>query len=439
MVRIIDLKKCLSDDLENLDFLTRPSFDLSHIIPNVQNIIDEVKNEGDAALKKFTAQFDKINLDSIKVTAEEINEAEKHISPETREAIDHAIDRIYQFHKKQMPQNFKSTYENVQCDRIYKPLNTVGLYIPGGSAPLVSTVMMTAIPAKIAGCPNKILCTPPNAKAQVNPYILYAAKACGIEDIFKVGGAQAIAAMAYGTASVSKVNKIFGPGNQWVTVAKQLVALDPKGAAIDMPAGPSELMIVADESANPAFVAADLLSQAEHGIDSQVILIATSLEICQAVEKNILSQLSTLPRKKIAESALKHSCFIVINDPTQIIKIINTYAPEHLSIQMDNEELAYIIASQVEGAGTIFMGHWCTESLGDYLTGSNHVLPTGGYARNYSGLSVEHYMRSFSIQSVSKEGLTAIGPHAVILAELESLQAHANAVSIRLNTIKGLK
>lgn len=358
-------------------------------------------------------------------------EARKQISPEAQAALTFAKERIEIFHQANYPEVvITETCTGVTCERQAKPIERVGLYIPGGSAPLVSTVLMLAVPASIAQCPVKIICTPPDTNGKIDPHILVAAELCGVQSVFKVGGAQAVAAMAYGTQSIPKVDKIFGPGNQWVTQAKMLVSQDPLGASIDMPAGPSELMVIADESANPEWVAADLLSQAEHGADSQVILVVTSLVLANKVANAVAEQVAVLPRQAIATQALMHSAIIVVETLANAIEIANQYAPEHLILAFDEAE---VYKGDIQNAGAVFMGHWTPETAGDYVTGSNHVLPTNGFARSVSGLSILDFMKFIYFQTVTEAGMKIIGPHAEILAAIEGLDAHKQAVTKRLN------
>jgi histidinol dehydrogenase len=412
--------------------LARAGLDASDtILEKTKNIIQTVKAEGDAALIDFTQQFDKAALSDLKVSAHEFVEARKKITVAALEAIIFAQERIGIFHESLYPETIiTETCAGVVCERQARPIERVGLYIPGGTAPLISTVLMLAVPAGIAQCSVRVLCTPPNAKGEIDPHILVAAERCGIHEVFKVGGAQAIAAMAYGTASVPKVDKIFGPGNQWVTQAKMLVSQDAAGASIDMPAGPSELMVIADNSANPAWIAADLLSQAEHGTDSQVILVTTSFEIAQQTQISLEEQLAVLPRRDIAKQSLHHSRIIVVEELAYAIQIANLYAPEHLILQLrDAEEYK----ADIQNAGAVFMGYWTPETVGDYVTGSNHVLPTNGFARSVSGLSIMDFMKFIYFQTVTQEGMQQIGPHAEVLAALEGLDAHKNAVTLRLS------
>ncbi|KTC86485.1 histidinol dehydrogenase [Legionella brunensis] len=399
----------------------------------VERIISVVKIQGDSALYAFTREFDGIDIKTLQVSPELIRKAEINYSAVN--ALTNAIKTITAYHQSMIPQATSTvTAEGVSIERIYRPINAVGLYVPGGNkTPLVSSLLMQAIPAKVAGCPIKILCTPPNQKGDIDPHLLVAARLCGIETIYQIGGAQAIAAMAYGTESIPRVDKIFGPGNSFVTEAKTLVAADPLGAAIDMPAGPSEVMIAADEQANPAFVAADLLAQAEHGMDSQVILLCESEQFASQVQLAIYQQFVNLSRQTIIREALLQSRVLVCPNPLEQISIINDYAPEHLIINRINatEWLPKIIA-----AGTIFLGQWAAETLGDYATGSNHVLPTNGYARSHSGLGTMDFLKTFSIQNITAQGIRTLSDTAQTLALLEGLDAHANAVKLRMDFLE---
>ncbi len=409
---------------------------MNDLLMNTQNIIDAVKKDGDDALRNFAQQFDKVNLIQLAVSADEFSEAENLVSDEAKVAIQFAQQQLQTLSQAQLAdiQTHKriTTSKGVICERQSRPIERIGLYIPGGTAPLISTVLMLGVPSKMANNPLRILCTPPNREGKINAHILYAAKLCGIEKVFKVGGAQAIAAMAYGTESIPKIDKIFGPGNAWVTQAKQLVSQDPKGAVIDMPAGPSEILVIADDKANPDYVAADLLSQAEHGIDSQVILISLSEKFLSEVKNCIELQLKTLSRRNIIEQSLSHAKMIVAKNTEEAVALSNQFAPEHLILQLENPEKCI---GKIINAGAVFVGPWAPETVGDYVTGSNHVLPTYGYAKTYSGLSVMDFMKFISIQTVSKAGLQKIGPYAEILATLEGLDAHKNAVSLRLAEI----
>ena len=412
--------------------IERPSIDAAQLNDNVRNIIDEVIAGGDAAIKKITLQFDRVSINELKVTAEKIAAAENLLTPGLKTAIQLAKVNIEIFHNSQIQKVERiETMPGVWCWRKSVGIEKVGIYIPGGSAPLFSTVLMLGIPAKIAGCKEIILCTPPNEQGEINPAILYAASLVGVTAIYSVGGAQAIAAMAYGTATIPKVHKIFGPGNQYVTAAKQLV--QQNGIAIDMPAGPSEVCVWADENAIPSFVAADLLSQAEHGPDSQVILVANNKAIVSAIQLEIDLQLSALPRKDFATKALANSKAIILSNQDQAIDLINAYAPEHLILSVDN---ALQIADKIINAGSVFIGNYSPESVGDYASGTNHTLPTNGYAKAYSGVSLDSFVKKITFQQLTERGLMNIAPTVIEMAEAEGLQAHSNAVSVRLNLIK---
>lgn len=412
--------------------LQRPVSQLEEIEKIVAPILAKVKTSGDHAVRAITFQIDKVELPTFLVTIEEIEAAKSAISSELKNAISIAKENITTFHSKQLTNIEKiETMPGVVCWRKSLPIEKVGLYIPGGTAPLFSTILMLSIPAKIAGCSELVLCTPPDKNGNVHPAILYTANLCGITKIFKIGGAQAIAAMAYGTESVPKVYKVFGPGNQFVTVAKQLINKD--GIAIDMPAGPSEVAIIADESANPEFVAADLLSQAEHGADSQVLLVSTTNDILEKTKKALEVQLSQLPRMELAAKALKNSKFIKMPDDSSVIELINQYAAEHLIIATKEPEK---MAEKITSAGSIFLGHYTPEAAGDYASGTNHTLPTNGHAVAYSGVSVDSFCKKVTFQSISKEGIKHIGPTIEIMAAAEMLEAHKNAVTLRLNSLK---
>ena len=412
--------------------IERPSIDAAQLNDNVRNIIDEVIAGGDAAIKKITLQFDRVSINELKVTAEKIAAAENLLTPGLKTAIQLAKVNIEIFHNSQIQKVERiETMPGVWCWRKSVGIEKVGIYIPGGSAPLFSTVLMLGIPAKIAGCKEIVLCTPPNEQGDIHPAILYAASLVGVTAIYSVGGAQAIAAMAYGTATIPKVHKIFGPGNQYVTAAKQLV--QQNGIAIDMPAGPSEVCVWADENAIPSFVAADLLSQAEHGPDSQVILVANNKAIVSAIQLEIDLQLSALPRKDFATKALANSKAIILSNQDQAIDLINAYAPEHLILSVDN---ALQIADKIMNAGSVFIGNYSPESVGDYASGTNHTLPTNGYAKAYSGVSLDSFVKKITFQQLTERGLMNIAPTVIEMAEAEGLQAHSNAVSVRLNLIK---
>lgn len=406
--------------------LKRPVFDHTDLIGKVGHVIAQVKQRGDAAVQQFTADFDGVQLTNSKVTPEEI--AAAVLPQELKDAIRLAAANIRRFHEKQVPKVEKAeTIPGVKCWRKAVPIQKVGLYIPGGTAPLFSTILMLGIPAAIAGCDEVVLCSPPDKAGKLHPAILFAADLVGIRNIYKIGGVQAIAAMAYGTETVPAVYKIFGPGNQYVTCAKQLVQQD--GIAIDMPAGPSEVCVLADDTARPEFVAADLLSQAEHGADSQVLLVSTSMELIHAVNEALKVQLVRLPRKEIATKALEHSKAIYVRTKKEAIELVNEYAAEHLIIACANDEL---VAGSIVNAGSVFLGNFSPESVGDYASGTNHTLPTNGYARAYSGVSLDSFLKKITYQRLTKTGLQHIGRSVEIMAEAEGLHAHKEAVSIRL-------
>lgn len=409
----------------------RSALDVTTLFDTVRTVLDEVRLEGDTAVKRYEEKFDKVRLADLQVSEAEIQEARKLVSEDLKQAIRTAKDNIEKFHASQRFTGQKvETTSGVTCWQKAVAIEKVGLYIPGGTAPLFSTVLMLAVPAHIAGCKEIVLCTPPNKEGKVHPAILFAAETAGVSKIFKAGGIQAIAAMAYGTESVPKVYKIFGPGNQYVTAAKQLVSL--KDVAIDMPAGPSEVEVIADETANPDFIAADFLSQAEHGADSQAILVTSCEGIVAPVIKAIQEQLSKLSRKEITEKALEHSRIIVLKDELEVIDFTNAYAPEHLIIQTANYSH---IAGQIENAGSVFMGPYTPESAGDYASGTNHTLPTNGYAKAYSGVNLDSFIKKITFQEITAEGIKNLGGTIQIMAAGEQLDAHRNAVTIRLNTI----
>lgn len=410
------------------NLLKRPTLDTESLFDTVKAIIERVKTEGDRAVLDYEAQFDKVSLSSLSVSAQEMNEAEPLVSDELKAAIRLSAQNIETFHAAQRFNGAKvETQPGVTCWQKAVAIEKVGLYIPGGTAPLFSTVLMLALPARIAGCREIVLCTPPARDGKVHPAVLYAARVAGVSRIFKAGGVQAIAAMAYGTESVPKVYKIFGPGNQYVTAAKQLVSL--RDVAIDMPAGPSEVEVLADESANPTFVAADLLSQAEHGVDSQALLITTSATLQQAVKAEVERQLALLPRKEIAEKSLANSKLIVVSSMDEALEMTNQYAPEHLIIETTNPEEE---AAHVVNAGSVFLGSYSPESAGDYASGTNHTLPTNGYAKAYSGVSLDSFIRKITFQQLTREGIQRIGPAIEIMAANEHLDAHKQAVTVRI-------
>ena len=414
------------------DILKRPVLNMETLRGTICEVLDKVKTEGDKAVIEYEKRFDKVQLESLAVTEEEMKEAEKNVPIELKVAILLAQRNIYTFHKKQKFEGKKvETMEGVTCWQKAVGIEKVGLYIPGGTAPLFSTVLMLAVPAKVAGCKEIVLCTPPNKEGKIHPAILYAAQVSGVSKIFKAGGVQAIGAMAYGTESVPKVYKIFGPGNQYVMAAKQQVSLHD--VAIDMPAGPSEVEVIADETANPAFVAADLLSQAEHGVDSQVVLITTSEKLLNDVEYEVQHQLARLPRWEMAEKSLANSKLILVKDMEEAIAMTNEYAPEHLIIETSN----YMeLAEKVVNAGSVFLGSYTPESAGDYASGTNHTLPTNGYAKAYSGVSLDSFIRKITFQEINREGIQNIGPAIEVMAANEQLDAHKNAVSVRLASLK---
>ncbi len=413
------------------NILMRPVFDYRQLETKVSAILDDVKLNGDTAINMYTAQFDGAVLNDFAVTESEIAEAALHVDADLKDAIEVAKNNITAFHESQKETvNKIETAAGVLCWRKSVAIQKVGLYIPGGTAPLFSTMLMLGIPAVLAGCKEIIVCTPPDKNGEINPVILYVAQLIGIKNIYKIGGVQAIAAMAYGTQSVPKVNKIFGPGNQYVTCAKQLV--NAAGVAIDMPAGPSELAVYADETCIPSFVAADLLSQAEHGADSQVLLVASSLSIVERVQDEIEKQLSALPRKAIAAQALQNSLSIVLENVADAFDLLNEYAPEHLIIASDKAEE---FTEKIINAGSVFLGHYSPESAGDYASGTNHTLPTNGNAKAYSGVSLDSFVKKITFQQISKAGIQNIGKAVETMAAAEGLAAHKNAVSIRLNEI----
>ncbi|MFI5155441.1 MAG: histidinol dehydrogenase [Chitinophagales bacterium] len=408
--------------------LHRPVMEAASLEPAVANILKEVKEGGDDAVKRFSAMFDKSSIDQLEAGYQEIENASSMVSEELKHAIQQAAKNISSFHKKQISiSGPMETMPGIHCWRKSVAIEKVGLYIPGGTAPLFSTVLMLAIPASLAGCREIILCSPPSTEGKLHPAILHAAKIAGVTRVFKVGGVQAIAAMAYGTSSIPQVYKIFGPGNQYVTCAKRLVQKD--GVAIDLPAGPSELAIYANESGNPAYIAADLLSQAEHGIDSQVLLICESQRMIEEVEAEIQQQLQLIPRKQIAKTVMERSVAIQLSNEDRAMELLNFYAPEHLMLSCDHAE---DLASKVVNAGSVFLGHFAPESAGDYASGTNHVLPTNGHARALAGVSVESFVKKISFQKLSRKGLSRIGETVKIMAEAEGLHAHAQAVEIRL-------
>ena len=412
--------------------LARPAFDNTSLMETVRGVLTDIRTRGDEAVKEYELMFDKVQLTNLQVSNEEMIEAEKLVSDELKAAILLAKGNIEKFHAAQRHELPKvETMPGVTCWQKAVAIDKVGLYIPGGTAPLFSTVLMLALPAQIAGCKEIVLCSPPNKEGHIHPAVLFAAKVAGVSKIFKIGGVQAIGAMAYGTESVPKVYKIFGPGNQYVTAAKQVVSL--KEVAIDMPAGPSEVEVIADETANPAFVAADLLSQAEHGVDSQAMLITSDEKLADAVIAEVNKQVEKLPRVNLAKKALDHSKIIVVKDLQEVIDITNEYAPEHLIIATRN----YMeIANRITNAGSIFLGHLTPESAGDYASGTNHTLPTNGYAKAYNGVNIDSFLKKITFQEITPEGLQNIGHAVEIMAEKEELFAHKNAITLRMKKEK---
>jgi histidinol dehydrogenase len=400
----------------------------------VEQIVARVRADGDVALRELTTKFDRCALHAIEVSEKEWREAEARLAPELKAAIDEAATRIDAFHRAAAPQPVAlETAGGVRVERMLRPIQRVGLYVPAGSAPLPSTALMLGVPARIAGCAEVVLCSPARTDGRCDDAVLYAARIAGVHRVFKLGGAQAIAAMAYGSESVPKCDKLFGPGNAWVTEAKLQVSADSDGAAIDMPAGPSEVLVIADDSANPAFVAADLLSQAEHGPDSQVILLSPSTSLLDAVEAEVASQCAQLPRADIAAQALSQSRLIAVASLAQAVEVSNRYAPEHLIVQVEEPRS---LLGGIASAGSVFLGAWTPESVGDYCSGSNHVLPTYGYARSYSGVSVASFQKQITVQELSPDGLRAIGPCTATLAAAEQLEAHRRAVTLRLAALE---
>lgn len=413
------------------DLLKRPTLDVEALRGTVSEVLQRVRTEGDRAVKEYEEKFDKVQLTSLSVTPEEMEEGVARVSPDLKSAIELAHANIEKFHTAQRFEGKPvETKPGVTCWQKAVAIEKVGLYIPGGTAPLFSTVLMLATPARIAGCKEIVLCTPPARDGSINPAILYAAQVAGVSRIYKIGGVQAIGAMAYGTESVPKVYKIFGPGNQYVTAAKQQVSL--RDVAIDMPAGPSEVEVLADGSANPAFVAADLLSQAEHGVDSQAILITTDEALIGKVEEEVARQLAELPRKEIAARSLEHSKLILVKDMNEAMEMTNDYAPEHLIIETEDYMAQ---AEKVMNAGSVFLGSLSPESAGDYASGTNHTLPTNGYAKAYSGVSLDSFIRKITFQEITPQGIATIGPAIELMAANEQLDAHKNAVSVRLKSI----
>jgi len=419
------------NEAEIKEIVKRPAFDISELNAKVSVILNDVKLNADDALRRYGREFDKCDLVDLSVSQDEFDTADASVSSELKDAISLAVSTIEKFHDSQREkERVIETASGVFCWRRSVPIERIGIYVPAGTAPLFSTVLMLAIPARIAGCREVVLCSPPDKNGKIGDAILYAARVCGVTNVFKVGGAQAIAAMAFGTESLPKVFKIFGPGNQYVTSAKQLVA--QTGTAIDLPAGPSEVAILADETCVPAFVAADLLSQAEHGVDSQCLLVATDTSIADEVFAAIERQLAVLARKDIAQAALENSSVVIEPDLSKAIALINQYAPEHLIIAVREADA---VANHISNAGSVFLGNYSTESAGDYASGTNHTLPTNGYARNYSGVSLDSFVKKITFQKLTDQGLRTLGPAIEIMAAAEGLDAHKNAVSIRLEAL----
>ena len=414
------------------EILQRPAIETGALFGTVSKVLDDVRLNGDEALRRYELEFDHVSLEKLNVEDGEFYEAVNYIPEDLKKAIDVAYSNIHKFHSAQRFEEIKvETSPGVTCIQRSVPISKVGLYIPGGTAPLFSTVLMLAIPAKIAGCSEIVLCSPPDRNGKINPYILYAARIAGVTNVYKVGGTQAVAAMAYGTESVPKVDKIFGPGNQYVVAAKQLVSLSD--VAIDMPAGPSEVEVLTDESSNPSFVAADLLSQAEHGADSQVLLVSTDRNMIDKVVVELEKQLEELPRKEIAAKSISHSQAIYVDNMETAISITNEYAPEHLILSVKNYN---DIASKITNAGSVFLGQYACESAGDYASGTNHTLPTKAYAKAYSGLCLDSFMRKMTLQELTPQGIKSIGHAVELMAGAEGLDAHKNVMNLRLNSIK---
>ncbi|WP_026375208.1 histidinol dehydrogenase [Aestuariibacter salexigens] len=424
------------NDMQRDALLSRPAMaDNMALRGAVSDIIQQVKDNGDDAVKALTAKFDGVVLNELKLSNDALSAASGELSSEVKAAIELAYSTIKTFHSAQMPQDIRiETAPGVTCELKHAPIDAVGLYIPGGSAPLPSTVLMLGVTAQVAGCRRRVLCTPPGPDGTIAAEIRYAARLCGIEEIYLCGGAQAIAALALGTQSIDKVDKIYGPGNSFVTEAKQQVSQLPGGPAIDMPAGPSEVLVIADQQANPEFIASDLLSQAEHGPDSQAVLVCHDRATIEKTQEAVSRQLARLSRKEIAAKAISHSRYILTSSLNQSVEVSNRYAPEHLIVQTDD---ARALLPTLTNAGSIFLGPWSPESAGDYASGTNHVLPTYGYARNYSSLGLMDFMRRFTVQELSQSGLKAIGPAIMTLADAEGLDAHREAVAIRLSALQG--
>ncbi len=424
----INLSEISKEDYSLL--IKRPEINFSETIKTVQPILDDIKANGFKAVLNYAEKFDGLNDGNIIVKETEMLEASGKVESGLKEAIQTSLKNIIKFHKEQIPTDYEiETMKGVKCGRAYRPIEDVGLYIPGGTAPLFSTLLMLAVPAQIAGCKRIVVCSPAS-NGKLSNELLYTANILGITEFYKIGGAQAIGLMAYGVDKIKKVDKIFGPGNQYVTAAKSLISIDPEGCSIDMPAGPSEVLVIADETANPKFAAADLLSQAEHGTDSQVILLSTKYDLLGKIEAEIVEQLSQLPRKEIAKKALKNSLLIKSNTIEEAIEFSNDYAPEHLILQIKDSK-KYL--PKIQNAGSVFLGNYSPESVGDYASGTNHSLPTYGYAKTYSGVNLLSFMKGITYQEISQEGLQSLGKTVMDLANAEGLKAHSNAVEVRLN------
>ncbi len=432
MIRILDWSRLTPGQREGE--LERPSRrEQENTLADARRIVDAVRSEGDTVLRRLTLELDGADLERFEVGERELAEAETALSGAEQEALEQAVANVRRFHEAQrFPDRVVETFPGVRCELLVRPIDKVGLYVPAGSAPLPSTAIMLAVPAELAGCPLRILCTPPRRDGTADPAILVAARLCGVGRVFKLGGAQAIAAMAYGTDSVPKVDKVFGPGNAWVAAAKQLVANDPRGAACDLPAGPSEVLVIADDQARAEFVAADLLAQAEHGVDAQVLLITPSRRLAGEVQRALSSQAATLSRRELCRKALGAACILVVPDLYTALDVCNEYAPEHLILEIADPR-AWL--ERVRSAGSVFLGSWSPEPMGDYCTGTNHVLPTSGFARACSGLSLFDFTKRMSVQELSTEGLRRLGPTAISLATLEGLDGHARAISLRLQAL----
>jgi len=427
------MKTILNPEKSKWDsLLKRPTQDYAALEKDVKAIFVDIKANGDKSVSKYSELFDGTTPENTKVDLTTIENSEKHIDKTLKNAIDRAYENIYKFHEAQQKPVLKvETQKGIKCWQSSKPIEKVGLYIPGGTAPLFSSILMLGIPAQIAGCKEVVMVTPPGKSKEVHPAMLYAAKLCGINKIFRFGGIQAIAALTFGTETVPKVYKIFGPGNQYVTVAKQVATT--YDVAIDMPAGPSELLVLTDESANPAYVASDLLSQAEHGVDSQVVYVTTSEALAKQTKIEIEKQLDALPRKNIAQKAIDNSIMLIVENIEVALEITNQYSPEHLIVCVDNEEE---VVSKITNAGSVFIGNYTPESAGDYASGTNHTLPTNAYARQYSGVNLDSFCKKITYQKISKEGLLNLGKHIEVMADAEELFAHKNAVSIRLKDLR---